>query len=183
MKYDFLEPIKEDLPKLVRKGLEFLGLKEIPGQGYNPIIRSWANDLGIQGIYKNDDESWCAVFISWLCWFWKKPMVGTQYFLIRAASYLKWGIAVPLEEACLGDICVFKRPGGNHVGILIAVTKVNGKITTLHILGGNQSNAVTITEIAAERCIGVRRFYATAKPVAAIQYVVDSSGKLSANEA
>lgn len=182
MKYDFVYTIGE-LPKMVKEGLKFLGLKEIPGKGYNPIIKNWAKDLNIQGIYRNDDESWCAVFISWLCWFCKKPMVGTGYFLVRAASYLKWGTSVKLVDACLGDICVFKRPGGNHVGLLIAVSKVEDKITTLHILGGNQSNAVTITELSAARCIGVRRFYSIGKPESAKQFVIDSSGKVSTNEA
>lgn len=181
MKYDFLNKI-ELLPKLVEAGRSFLGLKEVPGKGYNPVIKRWAKDLDIEDIYKNDDESWCAVFVSWLCWYCKKPMVGTKYFLIRAASYLKWGEAVEVEDACLGDICIFKRPGGNHVGLLIAVTKVNNKISTLHILGGNQSNSVSIAEISAVRCIGVRRFYSIAKPESAKQYIVDSSGRLSANE-
>ncbi|MBO9658330.1 MAG: TIGR02594 family protein [Chitinophagaceae bacterium] len=183
MKYDFLKHIGT-LPKLVAAGLEYLGLKEIPGPKSNPTIMAMADALNVRRIYTNDDISWCALFMCYLCQKVGKPMNFSSYEILRAASFQNWGWPVRKGDEKLGDIAVFTRPGGNHVGLVIAVSKdKSGKITTLHILGGNQSNAVTITEIAYSRLSHCRRYYATGEPVSAMQYTVDSSGNLSKNEA
>lgn len=183
MNYSWLEKIGP-LPKLVVAGLGYLGLKEYPGKDVNnPIIMDMAKQLNISGIYKNDEVSWCALFISFLCYIVKKPLPFRSYELLRAKSFASWGIEVQFNEMQLGDIVVFERPGGNHVGILIAVTKDGkGNIITLHVLGGNQSNAVTITEIGFNRLIAVRRYYSVAAPASAKQYNISSTGVLSINE-
>lgn len=182
-KYQFLDKIGT-LPKLVNAGLLFLGIKEIPGKANNEDIMKMAEVLGVQSIYKNDDVSWCAVFISYLCKITKKPMPYKSYEILRAASFATWGEAVKITDVQLGDIVVFSRPGGNHVAIAIAISKnIDGKIGTVHCLGGNQSNAVTIAEFPVNRVTHVRRFYATQAPASAKQYVIDSSGVMSVNEA
>lgn len=176
-KYQWIESIGT-LPKLITEGLKYLGLKELPGQASNPIIIQMAKDLNVNDIYTNDDISWCAVFICHLCRVTGKPQPFTGYEVLRAASFAKWGNDVARGEEQLGDILVFKRPGGNHVGLYIAESK-----DTYHVLGGNQSNAVTITEIAKIRLTAARRFYATQAPASAKKYFIGSSGKLSTNEA
>lgn len=176
-KYEWLQKIGP-LPKLVQAGLSYLGLKEYPGPSSNPVIMQMAKDLGVSNIYTNDDMSWCALFMCYLCKITGKPMPYRSYEILRAASFATWGNPVARGDERLGDIAVFKRPGGNHVGIVIAVTA-----TTIVVLGGNQSNAVTITEIAKTRLSACRRYYSIAAPESAIQYVVSSTGKLSTNEA
>jgi uncharacterized protein (TIGR02594 family) len=176
-KYEFLNNIKP-LPKLVATGLVYLGMKEIPGQQSNPEIMRMAKECGVSGIYTNDDMSWCALFICYLCHLNSKPQPFKDYDVLRAASFTKWGMAVTKGDERLGDIAVFTRPGGNHVGIIIAESK-----DSFHILGGNQSNAVTITEISKYRLSAVRRYYANGLPDSAKKYLIDSSGKLSVNEA
>jgi uncharacterized protein (TIGR02594 family) len=177
VKYQWLETIGV-LPKLLSAGLQYLGVKEIPGSASNPVIMQMAKELKIDNIYKNDDIAWCAVFISYLCQITGKPLPGNGADLLRAASFAKWGYEVVRGDEQLGDILVFTRPGGNHVGICIAESK-----DSFHILGGNQSNAVTITEISKYRLSAARRFYKTAPPESVRRYVIDSSGKLSTNEA
>src|SRR5690606_3306636 len=106
-----------------------------------------------------------------LCKITGKPMPYKSYEILRAASFATWGNPVERGDERLGDIAVFKRPGGNHVAIVIAVTD-----TSLVVLGGNQSNAVTITEISKSRVSAVRRYYSIAAPESAKQYKVTSSG-------
>lgn len=182
-KYQFLDAIGT-LPKLVNAGLLFLGIKEIPGQKSNEDILKMAEVVGVQNIYKNDDTAWCGLFMAYLLKITGKPQPYKSYDILRAASYATWGESVALRDVQLGDIVVFKRPGGNHVAIAISISKnIDGGIGTVHCLGGNQSNAVTIAEFPINRVTHVRRFYATKAPESAKQYVISSSGVMSVNEA
>lgn len=99
-----------------------------------------------------------------------------NYDILRAKSFEQWGVASNKPE--LGDVLVFKRPEGAHVGLYIAESK-----HTYFVLGGNQSNCVCITELAKDRLTAARRYYATAPPASVKAYVMNSSGQLSSNEA
>lgn len=183
-KYKFLETIGT-LPKMVDTGLQYLGIKEFVGkQVNNPIIMNMAKQLDVLHIYKNDEVAWCGLFVAFVMKLTGKPMPYKDYEILRAASFATWGNEVKKEDVALGDIVVFKRPGGNHVGIAIAISKnADGKIGSIHTLGGNQSNAVTIAEMPINRVSHVRRYYSVAAPESAKQYVIDSSGVMSVNEA
>lgn len=176
-KYQWLNEIGI-LPKLIAEGLKYYGIKEITGEKNNPEILKMAEALGVEKIYTNDEISWCAVFICYLCLQTGKPMPFKEYEILRAASFTKWGNPVVRGSEQFGDILVFTRPGGGHVGLLIAESK-----DTFHVLGGNQSNAVTITEISKYRLSAARRYYATKAPESVKMYILDSSGKVSTNEA
>lgn len=175
-KYKWLETIGT-LPKLVTAGISYLGLKEVPGAANNPIIMGMAKRLKVDNIYVADSISWCALFISFLCVIAGKPMEFTQYAVLRAASFVAWGKNVPAGKEALGDILVFSRPGGAHVGIYIAESP-----TTFHVLGGNQNDSVSFTEIRKDRLIACRRFYAVAPPPSVKKYLLSSSGQVSTNE-
>ena len=179
-KYKWLETIGT-LPKMVAAALQYMGIKEVPGKGSNPVIIDMAKGLGIQDIYTDDDMSWCALFINHLIRITGKPILQIghdPYNYLRAKYMVNWGVNVAKGDEKLGDVLIFDREGGGHVGLLIAQSGA-----TYHVLGGNQSNSVTITEISKARLLGVRRFYATAPPASAIAYEMDSTGKLSTNEA
>lgn len=176
-KYKWLNTIGT-MPKLVIAGLSFLGLKEYPGSTNNPVIMDMAKRLGVENIYTSDAIAWCALFISYLCVISDKPMPFTSYDILRAASYKDWGSPVPKGQEALGDILVFSRPGGNHVGIYIAESE-----TTFHVLGGNQSDSVNFTEINKKRLTACRRYYAIGAPDSAKKYILSSGGKVSTNEA
>ncbi|HRQ17687.1 MAG TPA: TIGR02594 family protein [Agriterribacter sp.] len=177
MNYTFLNDIGT-LPKMVTEAMKYLGTKEIPGKQSNPVILNMAKELGIGDIYTNDDTAWCALFISYICKKVGKPIPFAGYHFLRAASFSKWGKAVGRGNAMLGDILVFTRQGGGHVGLYIAETE-----KTFIVLGGNQGNAVSFTEIAKDRLSDVRRYYSIAPPVSAKKYYVNSSGVVSKNEA
>lgn len=179
-KYKWLNDIEK--PKLVEAALQYLGLKEVVGKGSNPVIINMATQVGIDKIYKDDDVSWCAVFVNYLCHETGKPMSpinGDIYNLMRAKSFLNWGVKVPVSDARIGDIVVINREGGGHVFILLARTKGGNLVG----VGGNQSNQVSIAEFDAARIADVRRFYANGLPDYAKQYVAVGDGKLSSNEA
>ena len=71
---------------------------------------------------------------------------------LMARSYLEWGVA--LTEAKLGAVAVLSR-GSNaalgHVGFVIGASK--GKV---FLLGGNQSDSVTISAFDARKVLGFR---------------------------
>lgn len=170
------------LPKLVSAGIQYLGIKEIPGAKSNPVIMDMARSLGISDIYTNDDTAWCGLAISHLLRITAKPPLdykGDRWNILRAKYYVNWGNAVPLDEAQLGDIGILERPGGGHVFIILAFSKDGKRVIGM---GGNQNNSFSISEFDRERLIAVRRFYATTPPASAKQYFVDSTGKLSTNE-
>lgn len=179
-KYKWLENIGT-LPKLVSAGLQYLGLKEIPGKGSNPVIMDMAKGLHVEDIYTDDDIAWCALAINHLIRITGKPMLdikGDKHNLLRAKYLLNYGIPVPIGDEKLGDILIFGREGGGHATLYIAESP-----STYHCLGGNQHNMFDFTEIAKSRLIGARRFYATAPPASAKKYEMNSSGLISTNEA
>lgn len=71
---------------------------------------------------------------------------------LSAASWAEWGQAVPLTGAALGDVLIFQRQGGGHADLY-----VGEDADCFHVLGGNQSDAVTITRNAKARLFAVRR--------------------------
>ena len=175
-KFGFIETIGT-LPKLVAASLNYLGLRETPGTGNNnPVIMNMAKELGISHIYKNDEVAWCALYMCFLCHITGKPMPFESYDILRAKSFEKWGSPVDVPQ--FGDVLVFSRPEGAHVGLYIAESK-----TTFFVLGGNQSNSVNITEILKSRLTASRRYYATAPPASVKKYVMGSTGVISKNEA
>jgi uncharacterized protein (TIGR02594 family) len=179
-KYSFLETIGT-LPKLVSAALQYFGVKEIPGSKSNPVIIDMAKGMVLSDIYTNDDTSWCGLFIAHLLRITGKPLPDIKkdkYNYLRAKWYLNWGLNVAKGDERLGDVLIFDREGGGHVGLYVGESG-----STFFVLGGNQSNAVTITEISKARLLGTRRYYATAAPASAKKYNLDSSGQLSTNEA
>jgi uncharacterized protein (TIGR02594 family) len=83
------------------------------------------------------------------------------------------------DDAQLGDVLVFRRDqGSGHVGLY-----VGEDYGAYHVLGGNQSDGVTITRIARDRCIAIRRPVYKAVPATATPIQLAANGTLSINEA
>lgn len=134
---------------LYHHALKDLGLRETPGPMSTPrihdAIKAAANWLaGDDGI-----TAWCGC-IRGLWGMETGTGVPPQHY--RAASWLSWGEAVTLPEARRGDTVVISRQGGNHVALL---DRVEGG--HVYLLGGNQSNAVTIAPFIKSLVKGVRR--------------------------
>lgn len=96
-----------------------------------------------------------------------------------ARNWLKFGTSV---EPCYGAIMVFKRGGkdngtSGHVCFYYAEDA-----THFHVLGGNQSNTVSVTRIAKGRLLGAR-MPLTGGPYRRMKVRVAASGAVSTNEA
>lgn len=95
--------------------------------------------------------AWCAAFVN--ATLAQSGMEGTG--ALNARSFMNWGEEV--TEPQRGDIAVFSRgdPNGwqGHVGFFDGYDE-NGQI---RVLGGNQSDAVSIASYDPSRLLGFRR--------------------------
>ena len=78
----------------------------------------------------------------------EEPMITNPYY---ALNWMKFGQALTI--VALGSIAPFKRDGGGHIAMIVGHDQ-----TYFHCLGGNQSNAVSITKIAKSRLSGPLRW-------------------------
>jgi uncharacterized protein (TIGR02594 family) len=169
-KYRWLE--KEQGPKMLVEMLKIYGTVESPGAADNPTILSWAKELDLKE-YNHDSIPWCGLCMAVAAKRAGKPVVKNPLW---AANWLNSGNKV--YEAMLGDVVVFKRPGGNHVGLYVGEDS-----TCYHIIGGNQGDRVSIMRILKSRMTGIRRpIYTVAQPVNVRKITLSSSGNISANE-
>jgi uncharacterized protein (TIGR02594 family) len=162
-----------ELPRVISIGLELLGTIESPGSKNNPTIMKWAKECYIDDSYDADSIPWCGLFVAVVVKRSGRDFVKAPLW---ARSWAKWG--EESEEASLGDVLVFSRNGGGHVGFYIAEDD-----DCYHVLGGNQSDAVTIARIKKSRCIAVRKPRYNNRPKSAIPYMVGATGDVSINEA
>lgn len=126
-----------------------LGTRETPGKASNKIILDWADDLDLH--YSGDDVPWCGLFVAH-CMATGAPMDAQDFNRLVARQWLKFGRGCEPQH---GAILVFWRGSksgwSGHVGFY---TGEDG--SAYHVLGGNQSDAVTIARVAKDRLLGVR---------------------------
>lgn len=172
LQYRWLEKVPQ-LPKMVAEGLKLFGTIETPGAGDNPTIKAWAKEVGLQNVYTADSIPWCGLFIAVVAQRAGKAFVSSPLW---ALSWSKFGEQA--GQPRLGDVLTFTRKGGGHVGIYIGEDA-----SAYHVLGGNQSDAVTITRIAKIRLYRVRRPVYKVMPSSVQPVVLAANGVLSRNEA
>lgn len=164
------------LPKVVQEGLKLLGTVETPGKANNPVIMAWAKYVNATSEtplgYTADAIPWCGLFIAYLIKLTGRDPVGAPLW---ARNWAKFGVIA--DYASLGDILTFVRDGGGHVGLYICEDDLH-----YYVLGGNQSDAVTITKIKKARCIAVTRPEYKNRPASAKPYWRSIAGKVSTNE-
>lgn len=117
---------------------KYLGTREISGPKSNPLIMGWALKMGgwIAKIYNNDDIPWCGLFVGSCL---SNHGISLPKNPLSALAYADWG--VPLSKPTPGAVMVFKRKGGGHVAFYVSEDAEN-----YHILGGNQSNMVSVVK-------------------------------------
>lgn len=164
-------------PLMIKEAVRIgkLNTNEIPGVKSNPEIMKLAEIAEVRHIYKNDDIAWCAVAQTAICLLANKEVPFTGYDRLRAKSFLKFGI--PVSEPMLGDVMVFSRTGGGHVGMYIGEDK-----DCYHIAGGNQSNQFNIIRIAKNRLTATRRPKYKVMPKSVKKYYLEPLGEISQNE-
>lgn len=177
--YEWLAKIK-GLPRSIQKGLELLGTAEIVGKGSNRTILEWRDELNQAGVkisgYSDDAVAWCGLYAAIVTYRRLKEPSEVVKDPLWARNWSKYGVKSP--QASLGDVLVFSRGSGGHVGFYVAEDT-----TAYHVLGGNQSNKACITRVAKDRCIAVRRPPYKVVPASVKPYVVKAAGSLSTNEA
>lgn len=131
-----------------------IGVKEVKGNRDNPFIE-WCLELDRSPsfLYELHDEiPWCSAFANRIAWLFR---------LSRSKSWMarSWiGIGQPIDPVLLApgyDVVVFSRgsdPTLGHVGFFAGM-----EVGKIWIVGGNQTDAVTLEAFPYERAIAFRR--------------------------
>ena len=127
-----------------------LGVHEGQGALDNPKILDWADDLDIH--FPHDDIPWCGLFVAH-CVGATLPDEPLPANPLGARNWARFGIDSP---AAPGAILVFSRgaptSGLGHVGFYHSEDR-----TAYNVLGGNQSDQVSIARVAKSRLVAIRR--------------------------
>ena len=136
----------------------FVGVQEVPGTTSNPHVLAMLR-LDAQWP-EGDSVPWCSAFVNYVAWLLRLPRSKN----LLARSWLTVGEVISLENAEPGfDVVIFKRGSGEqpgpevidapgHAGFYAGVEEEN-----ILVLGGNQSDSVSITTYAKSKLLGVRR--------------------------
>lgn len=170
-----------DAPSLIRAAVPLYGTQEFAGKADNKVILAWAKEvedaIGVKHLgYTADSIPWCGLFAAVVAVRagWADHVPKTPLW---ARSWNEFGQKA--DKPSFGDILVFTRDGGGHVGFY-----VGEDASYYHVLGGNQSDAVTITRIAKSRLLGARRpKWRIAQPASVRIVRVGATGPVSKNEA
>lgn len=160
------------LPRHLTEALALIGTVETPGAANNPVIMNWAAETGIKG-YSADSVPWCGLFMAVVMMRAGRPVPEGPLW---ALNWGKFGVDGGQPE--LGDVLTFQRDGGGHVGIYIGEDKQG----FYHLLGGNQSDKVSIMRIAKSRMRACRQPDYKVKPASVQTYIVSPMGSVSRNE-
>jgi uncharacterized protein (TIGR02594 family) len=129
----------------------YLGTEELKGSADNPKIMEMYRTVGHTQV-EHDEVAWCAAFVGHCLE--KVGIASTRK--LNARSYLTWGEKVAgLEQAKEGDIVVFTRGTSAATGHVAFFLKATG--SQVEVLGGNQSDGVTVARYAKSRLLGIRR--------------------------
>lgn len=138
---------KEPGPNMLLEALKLLGTTEVVGERDSPIIIAWAKECGLAASYSADSVPWCGLFMA-VCA--KRAGWDIPAKPLWALNWGNWGVDAGQPE--LGDVLTFVRPGGGHVALY-----VGEDANHYHVLGGNQSDRVSIMRIEKLRLRAARR--------------------------
>lgn len=184
--YRWLEA--EPGPRMIIEALKQYGTLEAPGEADNPKIICWQDELETAGlgrvyagVYRHDAIPWCGLFMAIAAHranFERRPERNPPKLYLAALEWASFGVSVPKGAAALGDVLVFKRKGGGHIGLYVGYDA-----SAFHVLGDNQSDRVSITRLSRNRLVAVRRPAYRAQPANVRQIPLAASRSLSVNEA
>lgn len=172
-KYQWLE--SEGAPKMIVEALKLYGTSEDLSIKNNATIIAWAAEVGgsVEDVYKSDAIPWCGLFMAVVTKRAGKEVVKSPLW---ALSWSNFGDKT--DTPMLGDVLTFVRKGGGHVALYVGEDN-----TTYHLLGGNQSDKVSITRILKTRMYAARRpVYATAQPANVRKIILSPGGEISTDE-
>lgn len=136
-------------PAWLKAAFDDLGLKERPGRGSNPRVVQMYAEAGHPEI-RDDAVAWCAAAMG--AWLARGNLKGTGS--LAARSYLAYGQKLPTAKIPRGAILVFRRGASSWQGHVCICLEDQGNI--LVVIGGNQSDAVTVTRYSKAALLGAR---------------------------
>jgi len=158
-----------------KEAQRLLGTKEKPGVGSNPTILDWATDIDV--MYKSDDIPWCGLFVGH-CIGSTLDAEPLPSGLLSARAWSRFGIPTSPTS---GAVMVFWRnslqSGLGHVGFYAGEDK-----SAYRILGGNQSDEVSLAWVSKDRFVGAR-WPATVPPTLPETFMASRTDAMSWNEA
>jgi uncharacterized protein (TIGR02594 family) len=130
----------------------FVGeITELTGNEHHPLIQ-WFHMLCALGPDRPDETPWCSSFANGVCWLLRLPRSKSA----AARSWLTVGVPIELRAARPGyDVVVLERGAGGHVGFFAGQDDAS-----VFLLGGNQSDAVSVAPFPKATILGVRRLKA-----------------------
>lgn len=177
--YQWLTKLR-GLPNTIRFALQEYGVKEVVGRGSNKTIIAWRDELNQAGVpisgFSDDDIAWCGLFAAIIAY---RRMLKPDEVVkspLWARNWSSYGVKSPAPG--LGDILVFERGNGGHVGFYVGEDD-----SCYHVLGGNQGDQVKISRIAKSRLLAARRPPYKTLPKAVRPYRLAADGAVSSNEA
>ena len=163
------------LPPWYEEALRLKGIREAAGDADNPTILGWARRLRLA--YRKDSIPWCGLFAGH-CIAVALPDEPLPTNPLGARNWQRFGVAA---EPTLGAVLVFWR--GSRSGAQGHVGFYAGEdASAFHVLGGNQSDSVSIARVARSRLLATR-WPATAPGPAGGAIKRVAAGALSTNEA
>jgi len=175
----YLWVTKEEGPLMVLAALKEFGTLETPGTKNNPKILSWAAEVGanVADVYKADSIPWCGLFMAVVAKRANKKVPKDPLWALNWGSF-----GHHVDNPAFGDVLVFTRRTSDgktagHVGLYIAESK-----THFHVLGGNQSDAVTFTTIPKSRLYTARRPDYKVQPANVKRYYIQSDNSFISKE-
>jgi len=166
-----------DMPRMIREAMKLYGIQEVGGVGDNPTIIGWAGEVGGDvSWYAKDSVPWCGLFMAVVA---KRARKKVPKQSLRAKAWASFG--AHSFSPSIGDVLVFNRganPAYGHVGLYVGETD-----KFFYVLGGNQSDAVTITRIAKSRLHATRHQYRLAPKTAIPHRLGSDFGAVTTNEA
>lgn len=165
----------DPLPLMVAHALRLHGTLEAPGPRNNPFILGWASEVGgdVARDYRSDSIAWCGLFMAVVAQRAGKPMPREPLWALNWARF-----GIPADRPSLGDVLVFRRAGGGHVGLYVGEDE-----EAFHLLGGNQADRVSFMRLSRERLFAARRPEYRNRPLTVRPFHLGITGVLSLNEA
>lgn len=136
----------------IAEARKHIGLLENTSKtAHNPQIIRWLDQMGsftgeARAWWREDETPWCGLFVG-VCLGLTGRFVVKEWYRARAWES---NLMNKLTRPAYGCIVTFTRNGGGHVGFVVG----EDAFGNLMVLGGNQSNRVSIVPFAKTRVTG-----------------------------
>jgi len=163
----------KDLPWMI-EAKRVLGRHEVRDNGW---LRAWLRSDG-KTLGDPAKLPWCGDFVETCIRLglpgepFPRPLADNPYW---ARNWTRLGAEI---APTYGAVLVFERGSGGHVGFAVGHDD-----SAYHVLGGNQSNAVTIARISKSRLLASRWPETFDRPISTRLPRMGAAGELSTNEA